>query len=288
MANLEKIVTEKSAADTQWQKQRQAERENLTALQNAGVEAITTDPEYYTRYLNMQGDNPTYSAGNIALAMMQGDGVSVFGTSERWQTQGRTVLSTERNKGVTIFTRPPMGKGYRLTQAYDVTQTQGRELKRPQLLENSKEMEAALTAVLNYSVVPVVVDKELPIPALYDQNEMELSVNPDFSDSEAFAAIAAEIAHARLHGKGYNPGYNRADCELDAQSVSYILCRRFGISRDMPDLSRLPQLYEGYDAQDRRRALDGIQDMSKQFGSSIEKSITPQQRTRPTVRRAVR
>ena len=288
MANLEKIVTEKSAADTQWQKQRQAERENLTALQDAGVEAITTDPEYYTRYLDMQGDNPTYSAGNIALAMMQGDGFTVFGTSERWQTQGRTVLSTEQNKGVTIFTRSPMGRGYRLTQAYNVTQTQGREVKRHQLQDNTKEMEAALTAVLNYSVVPVKVDKELSVPALYDQTEMELSINPNFSDSEAFAAIAAEIAHARLHGKGYNPGYNRADCELDAQSVSYILCRRFGISRDVPDLSRLPELYQGWDAQDRRRALDSIQDMSKQFGGSVEKSITPQQRSRPPVHRPAR
>ena len=117
---------------------------------------------------------------------------------------------------------------------------------------------------------------------------MELAINPNFPDSEAFAAIAAEIAHARLHGKGYNSGYNRDDCELDAQSVSYILCRRFGISRDVPDLSKLPELYGGWEAPDRRRALDSIQDMSKQIGSSIEKNIMPPQRNRPPVRRAAR
>ena len=288
MANLEKIVTDKSAADTQWRQQRQAERDNITAIQDAGVETITTDPEFYTRYLDMQGDNPSYSPGNIALVMMQGEGFTTFGTRERWKSLGRSVLDTEQNKGVPIFAKSPMGRGYTLTDAYDVKQTQGREVKQFQLENDSKEMEAALSTVLNYSVVPVVVDRGLEVPAYYDQVEMELSVNPDYPDDEAFAAIAAEIAHARLHGKGFIAGYKREESELDAQSISYILCRRFGISREVPDLSRLSELYQGWDAQDRRRALDSIQDMSKQFGGSIEKNITPQQRSRPPMRRAAR
>lgn len=288
MADLEKIVTDKSAVDTQWRQQRQAERDNLTAIQDAGVEAITTDPEFYTRYLDMQGDNPTYSAGNIALVMMQGEEFTTFGTRERWKSLGRSVLDTEQNKGVSIFAKSPLSRGYTLTDAFDVKQTRGREIRQPQLKDDSKEMEAALTTVLNYSVVPVVVDKGLEVPAYYDQKQMELSINPDYPDSEAFSAIVAEIAHARLHGKGFNAGYNREESELDAQSISYILCRRFGISREVPDLSRLPKLYQGWDAQDRRRALDSIQDMSSQFGRSIEKSITPQQRSRAPMRRATR
>lgn len=57
-------------------------------------------------------------------------------------------------------------------------------------------------------------------------------------------------------------------------------CRQFGIKRDTPDLSRLEELYEGWDPQQRRSALDQIQGMSKQFGGSIERNITPQQRSR--------
>lgn len=288
MANLEKIVADKSVADAQWKQQRQAERENITAIQDAGLEEITTDPEAYARYLNMQGDNPAYSAGNIALVMVQGEGFTTFGTRERWKTLGRTVLDTEQKKGVTIFAKSPLSRGYTLAEAYDVKQTQGREMKQIRLYDNSQEMETALTAVLNYSVVPVVVDKELSVPAYYDPEQMELSVNPDFSDSEALSAITTEIAHARFHGKGANPSYNRADYELDAQSVSYILCRRFGISQDVPDLARLPELYRGWDIQDRRKALDSIQNMSKQFGGSIERNIAPQQRSRPPMRRAAR
>ena len=51
--------------------EKQADRENTIAMQDAGVEEITSNPELYVKYLDMQGDNPTYSAGNIALVMFQ-------------------------------------------------------------------------------------------------------------------------------------------------------------------------------------------------------------------------
>ena len=52
--------------------------------------------------------------------------------------------------------------------------------------------------------------------------------------------------------------------------------RRFGVERDLPDTAELPALYDGWDAQERRQALDQIQKMSKQIGASMEKSIMPQ------------
>ena len=278
MANLEEIIAQKEAQDTQWREQRQADRENTSAMQDAGVTEITTHPEAYARYLDMQGDNPTYSAGNIALAMVQDPEATIFGTRERWKSLNRGVLDTERGKGFKIFARSPYGRGYTLTEAYDIRQTQGREPHPPVLRDDTKEMAAALRALLNYAPVPVVSDEDLPVAAYYDMKE--LAINPAFSDSEAFSAIAAEIAHARFHAKGYNAAYVREDSDLDAQSISYILCRRFGVKRDVPDLSRLGCLYGGWDAPDRRSALDQLQTMSKQIGGSIERDIAPPQRGR--------
>lgn len=254
-------------------------------MQDAGITEITTTPEAYARYLEMQGDNPTYSAGNIALVMFGQPQATIFATRDRWKTLNRSVMEAEKGKGTKIFARSPMGRGYTLADAYDISQTQGREIKQTVLRDDTKDMETALSTVLNYAVVPVVIDEELPVAAFYDQRNMELAVNPTFPDSEAFAAIAAEVAHSRLHAKGAFPGYDRDECDLDAQSVSYILCRRFGIERPMPDMSRLPELYEGWDPQQRRQALDNIQDMSKQFGRSIDKSLeADKQRGRAPVR----
>lgn len=289
MANLEQIVTLKAENDTKWREQQQADRENTVAMQDAGVVEITSNPEFYARYLEMQGDNPTYSAGNIALVMAAMPQATVFGTRDRWKSLNRSVMEAEKGKGVKIFARSPMGRGYTLADAYDVTQTQGRDVKKTVLQDNTKEMEKALTTVLNYAVVPVVIDRELTVPAFYDHRTLELAINPDFPDSEAFAAITAEVAQTRFHAKGANPGYVRAECELDAQSISYILCRRYGIERPAPDMTQLSELYEGWDPQERRHALDNIQNVSKLMGRSIEKSLeTDKQRGRATVHRPVR
>ena len=178
MANLEQIVSQKAENDTRWKAQQQSERENTVALQDAGIMQITSSPEAYARYLDMQGDNPAYSVGNIALVMVALPQATVFGTRDRWRALNRSVMGEEMNNGVKIFARGPMGRGYVLADAYDVSQTQGRDLKRPVLKEGSKGMETALTTVLNYAVAPVVIDKELPVPAYYDPGSIELAINP--------------------------------------------------------------------------------------------------------------
>ena len=124
---------------------------------------------------------------------------------------------------------------------------------------------------------------------LYANGNLELAINPDYPDNEAFAAITAEVAHSRFHAKGANASYDRGECELDAQSISYILCRRYGIERPMPDMSNLAALYEGWEPQECRQALDNIQDTSKQFGRSIEKNLEMgKQRSRAPVHRPTR
>ena len=289
MADLKQIVSRKAENDTKWREQQQAERENTVAMQDAGITEITTTPEAYARYLEMQGDNPTYSAGNIALVMFGQPQATIFATRDRWKTLNRSVMEAEKGKGTKIFARSPMGRGYTLADAYDISQTQGREVKPPLLLQDdTREMETALTVLLRFTPVPVVTDRELTAAALYDPKSKQLIINPSYSDSEAFAAIAAQIAHARFHDKGFNQNYRRESYDLSAQSVSCVLCRRFGVEREAPDLSGLPDLYQGWQTQNRQKVLSSIQDMSKQIGGSIEKTIAPPQRGAPAVRHDAR
>ena len=62
--------------------------------------------------------------------------------------------------------------------------------------------------------------------------------------------------------------------------MSCILCRRFGVQRELPDLTRLEDLYRGWTPQEARQALDSIQDMGKKMANSIERNIAPQIHTR--------
>lgn len=257
-------------------------------MQDAGVYQIVSSPEAYTTFLEVQGSNPMYSAGNIALALVQNPQITQFGTVEKWKALGRTVMDVEKNNGVQIFARGSFGKGYSISNAYDISQTVGRDVKPIQIADGSKEMDSALTTIMNYSLVPVVVDQSLPTPAFYDCGKLELAVNPNYPDAEIFAALAAEVSHSRFHNRGKNVYYTRKENELDAQSVSYLLCKRFGIECEPPDLSNLTDLYNGWTAPEIRQALSSIQDMSKQIGGSIEKGITPQQHSRGNMRRPAR
>lgn len=282
MANIGKMITDKADADAQWQARRKKAHEEAATLRDAGVADITTDPEVYARYLDVQGDNPSYSAGNIAMVMMQNPEATIFGTADRWKALGRGVLEDERDNGANIFTKSASGRSYNLTPVYDVTQTEGRELRTFQLTDDSPEMEAALSALLNFSRVPVVADDELDVPARYDPKGMTIAVNPGYSDSQVFAAVAGEIAHSRFHDRGFNRAYRYENYELNAQSVSYILCRRFGVEREQPDASHLPGLFRGCGIQERQEALKNIQGMSRQIGGAIDKTLAPPQRAAPS------
>ena len=289
MANLEAIITSKNASDTQWKTQQQADRDSVTEMQDQGIDMIVSDPDQYIRYLTMQGDNPTYSAGNVAIVLAGMKDATIFGTRDRWQTLGRTVMMDEQDQGVKIFARDARTKAYALADAYDISQTQGRDLKQKVLREDTPDMATALKTLLNYSKAEPVVDKEMDAAAFFDEEKRELAVNPDFSDQEAFASIAAEVALTRFHDKGYNREYSWARYELDAQSVSYILCRRYGIEPVQPNMERLRERFVGMSTDECRTVLDNIQNMGKRIGRSVDMNIEAERRkSRTAERRPVR
>lgn len=287
---MESIINAKQVNDENWKAQRQADRDNTVAIRDAGIVDVTSNPARYGQYLTLQGDNPTYSAGNIVLCMYQLDRASMIGTAEKWKSLGRYVLDTEKNKGAKIFVRPssPKARGYSLGDAYDISQTQGRDVNVMRLEDNSPQMEKALATLLNYSPVPVTVDHSMEQPAYYDDGNMELVVNPDYPDGAEFAALGTEIALARLHDKGSNEYFDRNDNYLDADSVSYLLCRRFGVERNLPDTSGIAALNEGMTLESRTKALNAVQDMAKTIGRSIDIQINPPQRTQSRSVRAAR
>lgn len=172
--------------------------------------------------------------------------------------------------------------------AYDISQTQGRAVKSVKLENDTPQMEKALETLLNYSPVPVVSDPELETPAYYDERTMELVVNPGHDDSTAFSAIAEEIAQARYHDRGRNRYYDRGESILDAESVSYLLCRRFGIERPLPDAASITALNEGLSIETRTDTLNRVQEMAKLIGGSIDKQIAPHQRTQSRGSRPMR
>ncbi len=280
MADIRNLIEKKTAEKEAMQEARQVERDNLSQLRSAALETYTSSPEMYQDYLRLQGANIQCSVGNVALTLAQMPEATQVGTREYWHEQGRFVKEEEMQKGATVFLPPrdPRRRGYFMGNYYDVSQTTGKPLKAPSKLEeNGPKMEEALESLMGTSPVGFQSNPDMDCPAYYDSENMVITINPDRSNTEVFVGLAEEIAHARAHNRGRNTNYNREEFDLDAQSVAYLLCQRFGIDCPLPDASHVAEVYEGYEASDRESVLDEIRKKARDMGNTIERAVFPRQ-----------
>lgn len=172
---------------------------------------------------------------------------------------------------------------------YDVSQTTGKPMKEPvPLAENTARMESALGALMNYSPVPIIEGQELGAPARYDERNLCIAIDPSYGEAEVFSALATEIGYARGHDKGRNMDFDRRDYQLDAESIGYMLCRRFGVDCKAPHAGEVTRLYEGYEPSDRGEALEALRKTARNMGDGIERSIQPRQQERGRHRQGIR
>ena len=88
------------------------ERESLSAMRDGSLSMITSSPEHYQQYLDLQADNIQCSVGNVALTMAQLQGATKIGTTSYWHSLGRYVRDDAISAGATVFV-PPRNNQYR-------------------------------------------------------------------------------------------------------------------------------------------------------------------------------
>lgn len=277
MPSLSEILNSKREINQQRTEGRRAERAELSAKRDDSLLAVTTNPDLYTQFLVLQADNIGLSPGNIALAMTQLTNPTKMGTTDYWHSQGRFVMDEEMQKGAKVFvpSRNPSFRGYLMGNYYDVTQTTGKPMKDPPPLTEGAKMDAALSAILDTSPVGFVEDNELKAPVRYDERDCVLRVNTTYCTEAVFAALATEISYARIHNRGQNRDYERESFQLTAESIGFMVCRRFGVDCPLPNSDRVAQAYEYYEPEDRGKALDFMRQTARNMGDTVDKSIQP-------------
>jgi len=283
MPSISEILQSKSEIKQARTEDMKAERENLSAMRSGALKSVTQTPNLYEQYLILQANNIGCSAGNIALTMFQLKDPTKLGTADFWHDQGRYVRDREMDKGAKVFVPPrdPSRRGYFMGKYYDISQTDGRPLREtPPLEEGSERIAAAFAALLDASPVECVENKELEAAAQYNEHECVIEINSDKSTSEVFAALAAEITYARDHDRGYNRDFSRDDLKLNAESIAYMVCQRFGVACPVPDAKASPQYYAYYEPDDCGKELDGLRQTARNMGDTVERAITPRQQER--------
>ena len=293
MAKLDDLIQQKQQRDEDWKAKKTAEREELGQLSDDAVMHVTSEPGAYLHYLDTQAINPRYSASNVMLAMAQNPEITYINSLEVWNRLGRSVNRDENGMKIRVSdTYVKDGReyhGYKIGRVFDVTQTHGKAgVPVLSLKDNTPEMDAALRRLLDSSPVPVVTSNTMYQDAVYDPKTQSITVSSRLIDSKIFAALSREIVHAGIHDHGRYPYYTREDCAMDAESVSYMLCRNFGVEAPQPDVSRVGQVFDGMEVQDRRGVVDSLQKYFRKLQNDIQREISPQERKQPEQNRPVR
>ena len=169
-------------------------------------------------------------------------------------------------------------RGYLMGIYYDVSQTTGRPMKEPEpLAEGSERLNAAFAALLDTAPVGFIENTGLNVPVRYNERECILEINTEYSTGQVFAALATEISFARLHDRGMNRDYDRGAFQLNAESVGFMVCRRFGVECPLPDAAGVQQFYNYYAPDERGKSLDFMRQTARNMGDTVERGIQPRQ-----------
>jgi len=260
----------------EWVERQKSVRNEVTQLQNSGIDKITSDPATYQTYLDMQGRNLHISAGNIAAAIQQRPDCTVIATAAKWAKQGRTLNNGEKDNGIKALVPQPKNPQYfQVGEMYDISQTNGKEYAPNIVLKDGTlEMEKALTALSRFS--PVDIEPCEMQGALYDPNDKKIFFSEEMKHGETFAALATEIGFAKTH-IAVGDNYDRATYAIDGQSIGYVVSKHFGVEAQAPDTSDVAKVYKGMDTELRRDVLNFINGTSKQMSKTIENEINPPQ-----------
>lgn len=103
-------------------------------------------------------------------------------------------------------------------------------------------------------------------------------VRPGLEAGDIFRGISQELAHAHLD----DGAYKRSDHAFTAYCVSYVLCSRYNVPKDMFRFDRLPEGFSTMDARSVRNELSKIRDVANEISSDmvkvLDKSMKPKER----------
>lgn len=212
----------------------------------AGIDQLETS-DSFRRYLEVAARFHSYSFGNqllIASQMPSATRVAGFNT---WSKLNRHVRRGERAIRIIaplVYRKHDKETGeeleesgltFRVVPVFDISQTEGEEL--PIL---SRRLSGECGAELLERLTELAVregysfTKEQPqsseVNGYLDPIKRAIYVRAELAVNQRAKTLAHELGHARLgHGTQFSTESERANCEVAAETVAYIVCHAFGV-----------------------------------------------------------
>jgi antirestriction protein ArdC len=214
----------------------------------AAFEAMTTG-EDWRRMLEVASRFHDYSVNNMLLILWQRPDATRVAGYRKWQELGRQVRKGERSIRILAPvvrwveadddhgtpTRVRRVVAFKAVSVFDVAQTEGEPLPdtdRPRLLtgEAPTGLWDALAAQVVDEGFTLYWADCTPANGVTVWDTRSVTVRPDVDDAQAVKTLAHELAHVRLHEPSIVPfDHHRGLREVEAESVAYIVCHRYGL-----------------------------------------------------------
>jgi antirestriction protein ArdC len=205
----------------------------------------------WAEYLRAAARFHRYSANNLMLILMQRPDATRVAGFRTWLDLGRHVRKGEN--GIAILAPCVYGGqtredqetgervtterrvvGFRVVHVFDVSQTDGDELPSPVTHlegDSAAELLARLELVagdLGFSVQRPE-DFRGPVNGETSFELKRIRLNPDRSTDQQAKTLAHELGHVTAHHETVNYSAERGRCELEAESVAYVVLAHYGL-----------------------------------------------------------
>ena len=164
---------------------------------------------------------------------------------------------------------------FKLVPVFDVSQTYGEPL--PQLAEdltgNVAHYEAFLDSLKAISPLPIVFEPMNDNQDGYCQYGVKIGIREGMSEIQTISAIIHEITHERLHDRDKNAENVKPTSkevkEIEAESVSYVVCQKYGIETGDNSFGYLAT-WGSHDLKEVKASLDIIRKEANDLINTID------------------
>jgi antirestriction protein ArdC len=226
-------------------------QDKVTAVHNQLLEQMEklVTSEDWTAFLELAARFHSYSSNNCMLIFAQRPDATRVASYTTWQSLGRNVRKGE--KGISILApcryrvdekntsksadKPDWKvRGFKVAHVFDVSQTEGDALPDGDiavLLEGSAPMGMweSIRKLIEGDGYSVSRGDCGTANGYTNRTTKQVVIAPQLSDAAAAKTLVHELAHVRQTSDHYSIA-SRSLCEIEAESVAYVVCNSFGIS----------------------------------------------------------
>lgn len=263
-----------------WAEKKQAERKDVYAMIDEYVSEMGSNGDMIRTYLDVQARFDRCSVSNAVLIAAQYPEATRLADFDTWANRGVYV-----QKGEEAITILEQGKEYErydgstgnycnVKKVFDISQTNSRQRPEPAVAHDDRLL---LKALMNNAPCGFEISNELPegVNVAYNAEKNVIQIRRGLEAPTIFRGLAQELAKAHMDRGNIScesPGFA-------AYCVSYMLCRRNGISVDNFSFDRLPERYGQMEARELRDEVGVMREIAGEISKDMHRLFQAQEKT---------